>query len=132
MNSQRRFERPELYLAWFTVLTGVLNLNSAAALAVVSRMEIINDIFPFEVRAGTRLATAFIGFILLLLASGVSRRKRVTWLISLPTLIISSVFHLIKGLDYEAAIVSVILIVLLIVFRKRFTAKSDPPTLRRG
>jgi phosphatidylglycerol lysyltransferase len=132
MNSQRLFERPELYLAWFTALMGVVNLISAAAPAVVSRMEIINDIFPFEVRAGTRLATAFIGFILLLLASGVSRRKRVAWLISLPTLIISSIFHLIKGLDYEAAIVSVILIVLLIVSRKRFTAKSDPPTIRRG
>ena len=132
MKVNRRNVWPEYFLALFTGLMGILNLISAAAPAVQTRLEIISDIFPFEVRVGTRLATAFIGFALILLASGIWRHKRTAWLVTLPTLVISTIFHLMKGLDYEAALISLVLIILLVIYRGRFTAKSDPPTIRRG
>lgn len=132
MKNIRRFARPEFYLAMFTGAMGILNLFSAAIPAVQTRLAIIRLVFPFEVRAGTRLATAFAGFALILLASGIFRRKRAAWLVTLPVLIISAIFHLIKGLDFEEATISLVLIILLVIFRNRFTARSDPPTIRRG
>ena len=132
MKSSRWFARPEIYLAIFTGGMGIINLVSAASPALQARIDLIRMVFPFEVRAGTRLATAFAGFALILLASGISRRKRTAWLVTLPLLVITAIFDLIKGLDFEESAVSLVLILLLIFFRKRFTAKSDPPTIRRG
>ncbi|MGH7885293.1 MAG: bifunctional lysylphosphatidylglycerol flippase/synthetase MprF [Thermodesulfobacteriota bacterium] len=44
----------------------------------------------------------------------------------------SIVFHLTKGLDYEEALLSLILLILLIFSRKDFTVKSSIPTLSSG
>ena len=46
--------------------------------------------------------------------------------------VLSVIFHLTKGLDYEEAFLSLVLIVALLVTRKRFVVKSSIPDWRLG
>jgi phosphatidylglycerol lysyltransferase len=124
--------RPERFLAILIAVMGMINVFSAIVPALHDRLVIIEEIFPLEIRAGTRLATAFAGFVLLQLASGIWRQKRVAWYLTLTILVVSFVGHLVKGLDVEEATFSLILILAMIIFRKRFYARSDQITIKKA
>jgi phosphatidylglycerol lysyltransferase len=124
--------RPERILALFTGIMAMINLISAVTPALSDRLRLLEQVAPMQIRTGTRLATAFACFALLLLASGIWRRKRTAWMITLVTLLITSFAHVIKGFDFEEAILALFLIIGLIVFRDRFQARSDTPTIIQG
>jgi phosphatidylglycerol lysyltransferase len=130
--SSFKIPRPERWLALLTGAMAVINLISAVTPALSSRLRLLEEIIPMQVRTGTRLATALAGFALVLLASGIWRGKRTAWLITLVTLAISMVAHIVKGFDIEEASLSVFLILGLIIFRRHFQARSDTPTIERG
>jgi len=119
-------------LALLTAIMGVVNLFSAIIPAVHARMLIIRDIFPMEVLHGTRLAAALAGFALLLLAGSLWRRKRTAWLLTVLILAGSIVMNLVKGLDYEEALLDAALIVFLLLLRPNYHADSDRPSVRQG
>ncbi len=119
-------------VAVLTWLMGAVNLLSALRPAMMSRLVLIRDTVPLEVRAGSRLTIALAGFALFLLAGGLWRRKRTAWLVTVLLLTVSVVTHLLKGLDYEDASLTVGLIVVLLLLRPSFHAYSDPPSLRQG
>ncbi len=58
--------------------------------------------------------------------------KNVAWLATLCILIISAISHLIKGLDYEEALLAGILVGWLVYFRHYFHARSDRPSVQQG
>jgi lysylphosphatidylglycerol synthetase-like protein (DUF2156 family) len=74
---------------------------------------------------------ALSGFFLLLLAAELLRRKRVAWWLAVG-LVISIVSHLVKGLDYEEGLLSLVLLVQLLWLRPVFTAQSDRPSIIQG
>jgi phosphatidylglycerol lysyltransferase len=84
------------------------------------------------IRHGSHLGAALAGFGLMLLADGVWRRKRAAWLLAVVLLLVSSATHLVKGLDYEEAFLSLLLMIILLLSRAEFHARSDPPSVRRG
>lgn len=118
--------------AIFTFLIGNVNLISAVQPALLDRLAILRAFVPLEVRYGSRLASALASFAFLLLASGLWRRKRVAWILTVSLLGISVITHLIKGLDFEEAGLSLALLVLLILLRNNFHALTDPPSLKQG
>ncbi len=118
--------------ALFTFLMGVVNLISAVHPALLDRLALLREIIPLEVRYGSRLTSALAGFALLLLASGLWRRKRVAWALTVSVLGVSILSHLIKGLDFEEASLSLMILVLLIILRNSFHALSDPPSIKQG
>ncbi len=115
-----------------TWLMGAVNLLSAVRPAMMSRLVLIQDTVPLEVRAGSRLTIALAGFALFLLAGSLWRRKRTAWLVTVLLLTLSAVTHLLKGLDYEDASLTAGLIVILLLLRANFHAYSDRPSLRQG
>jgi len=119
-------------VALLTALMGLVNLVSATFPALNDRLALLEQIFPLEVRRGSHLTAALAGFALLLLAEALLRRKQVAWLLTIIILIISAASHLLKGLDYEEASLSTLLIVLLVLYRHHFHAHSDLPSIRRG
>ena len=119
-------------VALFAVMVGGVNLLSAVQPALHFRKALLLDIFPVLIAHGSRLATAFTGFALLALSVGLLRRKRSAWVLAQAALLISVFGHLGKGLDYEEALLSVTTLVLLLLGRKHFHARSDTPTMRRG
>jgi phosphatidylglycerol lysyltransferase len=119
-------------LALLAAVMGLVNLFSAATPSLPSRVESLRQLFPLVVRHGSHLTAALAGFALLLVADGLWRRKRLAWALAIATLLLSAATHLVKGLDYEEAILALILTMLLIAARPLFHARSDTPSVRRG
>ena len=122
-----------------TGVVGVINLISAVTPDVAERdkwfdqnFPFNNAIFPFEMRAEGHIFAAITGFFLLMLAANLSRRKRVAWLLTVGLLILSMISNLIKGFDYEEALLAGVLLVQLILMRHVFTAQSDHPSMTQG
>lgn len=121
--------------ALFATAVGIVNLLSAVTPNLSERVKWVDEIFPFdltEVRHYGHLFAALSGFFLLVLATNLLRRKRVAWVMSVILLIISISSHLIKGLDYEEALLSFVLLIQLILIRGAFTARSDRPSIAQG
>ncbi len=119
-------------IAVLTAGMGVLNILSASTPALASRMAVLERYSPLAVTRGGNLTAVLAGFALLLLSVGLWRRKRTAWLLTLVMLLISAVSHLVKGLDYEEAVLALLLAGYLLWQRPRFQARSDPPSLRRA
>ena len=121
-----------IFIALLTAIVGLINLISAVTPGASDRLAILQDIYPFEVRAGSHIFAAVSGFILLTLASRLLRRKRVAWSLTIILLIVSIASHLLKGLDVEETIPAAVLLILLLALRRDFTAKSDRPSIAQG
>jgi phosphatidylglycerol lysyltransferase len=119
-------------VAIMTAAMGVINVLSAVTPALAERLLILEQYSPLFVRHGGRLTAALAGFALIVMAGGLWRRKHIAWLGTLTILIISAFSHLVKGLDYEEALLASILIAWLIYFRHYFHARSDRPSVQQG
>jgi phosphatidylglycerol lysyltransferase len=118
--------------AILTALVGMVNLVSAVTPSLHDRVSWLKEIFPFQVRAGAHIFSAVIGFLLLVLAANLLRRKRVAWLLTVVLLTLSIASNLIKGWDYEECLLAGVLLVQLVLMRHQYTAQSDRPSITQG
>jgi phosphatidylglycerol lysyltransferase len=119
-------------VAWLTGLMGVINILSAIIPSLAGRIAVVEKFIPLAVTQGGRLTAALAGFALLLLANGLWRRKQTAWLLTVVVLVVSVISHLVKGLDYEEAILATGLAIWLFGLRVHFHARSDVPSIRHG
>jgi phosphatidylglycerol lysyltransferase len=119
-------------VAVLTAAMGVVNVLSAVRPSMQHRLRLLEQFSPLQVTRGGHLTSALAGFALLMLASGLWRRKRVAWLLTLLVLLGSVFTHLLKGLDYEEALLSAALALVLWIWRAHFHARSDPPSVRQA
>ncbi|HVN14883.1 MAG TPA: phosphatidylglycerol lysyltransferase domain-containing protein [Anaerolineales bacterium] len=133
LKSRPNFETLGVQLvALMTALMGIVNVLSAVTPSVISRLRLLEKYSPLEVSRGGHLTSALAGFALLVLSVSLWRRKRLGWLLTLGILVISIVAHLLKGLDYEEAILAAMLAGILIIQRSHFHARSDEPSIKQG
>ena len=88
--------------------------------------------FPLVFIHLSRFLTLLTGFALVVLSINIYKRKKRAFQITLLLSFLSIFFYLTKGLDYEEATLSVVLIVLLLLSRKTFTVESSIPSLGWG
>ena len=119
-------------VALLTATMGLVNVLAAIRPSMEHRLRLLEQYSPLQVTQGGHLTSALAGFALLILASGLWRRKRVAWLLALLVLIASIFTHILKGLDYEEASLAALLIIILLVWRSHFHARSDPPSVRQA
>ncbi|MCC7118840.1 MAG: bifunctional lysylphosphatidylglycerol flippase/synthetase MprF [Anaerolineales bacterium] len=119
-------------IASLTALMGVINVLSAVTPPVHERLKILLTFLPFMVSRGGHLASALLGFALIILSVGLWRRKKQAWWLAFILLIASIVTHLTKGLDYEEATFAALVSGLLLYARPQFHALSDRPSIRQG
>jgi phosphatidylglycerol lysyltransferase len=119
-------------VAILTAMMGIVNLLSAVTPSLMSRLKIIESYLPLMVSRGGHLTAALGGFALLSLSVGLWRRKRNAWILTLAVLVISAISHIVKGLDYEEALLGLGLAVWLLTLRAHFYARSDTPSVRQG
>jgi phosphatidylglycerol lysyltransferase len=119
-------------ISMLTAAMGIVNILSAVTPSLKDRLKLLEQYSPFGVSHGGHLTSALAGFALLLLAASLWRRKRVGWILTVTILAISIPTHLIKGLDYEEAILAAVTLILLIITRPHFQARSDTPSVRAG
>jgi phosphatidylglycerol lysyltransferase len=112
--------------------SGMVNLYSALGPALPERAAMLREIFPLVFIHLSRFLTLLTGFTLVILSINIYKRKKRAFQITLLLSILSIFFYLAKGLDYEEAFLSIILIVLLWLSRKTFTVRSSIPSLGWG
>jgi len=119
-------------ISLLTAATGIVNVMSAVTPSLADRLKLLKEYSPLGVHNGGHLTSALAGFALLLLAISLWRRKRIAWILTVTILAISIPTHLFKGLDYEEALMAALALIMLIVTRQHFQARSDPPSVRAG
>ena len=84
---------------------GVVLLVSGASPAAEGRLRLIVQVLPLPILEFSHLAGSTVGVFLLVLARGLYQRLRMAHLAALGALALGIVFSLLKGLDYEEALI---------------------------
>jgi len=87
---------------------------------------------PFRLRWGSRTATAVLGFLLLVNASGLYRGRRVAWVLAVAFTSAVTLFHVLHGFHLEQSLVSLIFCITLIAVRRNFSVSGNPSSLARA
>jgi len=116
-------------VAIVTLGSGLLNLYSLIARPIPQRLAAIEEVFPLEFVHLSRFLTMLIGFALVISSVNIYRRKRRAFQSVLVLSSLSVVFHLIRGLHFEEALVSLFLVIVLLSGRRIFTVKSSLQSL---
>ncbi len=113
-------------------LIGVFNLftalwpRRAAAVAGIARW------VPLDFNEGNRLVVLFAGLALLQVTRNLARRKELAWWVATGALILSIGSQIGPHFDVQHTLVAGLLLAYLLIFRRRFSAQSDPATLHRA
>jgi phosphatidylglycerol lysyltransferase len=128
----KTYHIPVRVVALVTLGSGIINMYSVIIHALPWRVRILLDIFPFEFVHVSRIITLLIGFGLVISAINIYKRKRLAYYVVLALASLSIVFHLTKGLNFEEALVSLALLVVVVLSRNLFTVRSGVPDYRNG
>ncbi|WP_404422471.1 phosphatidylglycerol lysyltransferase domain-containing protein [Nibricoccus sp. IMCC34717] len=121
-----------LALAGGMVATGVASIIEALhpkAEPVLASME---EFFPLQVEQHSRFLSLVVGVLLILLARGLLRRKRVAWLTAVAVMATSSLVHVFRAFDWHHSILAGAFLAVLLFNRREFKALSDAPSVRTG
>ncbi len=113
------------FLAFSTFVGGTVLLFPGATPALTERLKGLLHIFPLPVIEISHLMGSMVGVGLLLLARGIQRRIDAAYHLAVFLLGAGVVVSLLKGLDYEEAIILSIMLVALLPSRRYFYRKSS-------
>jgi lysyl-tRNA synthetase class 2 len=116
-------------LGCFVAAVGLIDIGSALTPAVDHRFHLISGYVTPSVRETAAGATALVGLALLLIGRGLVHRRKLAYRMALVLLAISTVTHIVKGLDVEEAIIALIAAVTLVRWRQLFTVPVAPARL---
>jgi phosphatidylglycerol lysyltransferase len=102
------------------VVSGIILLASVATPMAATRTSLIASIFPLWIVEASQLLGSLVASGLLLLAPALQQRSNAAYSLSLVYLFLGIVFSLIKGLDYEEAILLTVIGVLLLPYGHEF------------
>jgi phosphatidylglycerol lysyltransferase len=126
--------RKQLIPVWVVVVvtlgSGLVNLFSVIGPGMPERGMWLLRILPLAFLHFSRFVTLLIGFALVVSSINIYKRKRRAFKAVLGLACGSIFFHLVKGLDYEEAALSLSLVFLLLLTRRQFTVRSGPPDVR--
>ena len=115
---------PQL-LALSTFIAGAILLFSGATPAEPQRLHWLKEFLPLPVMEISHFLGSLIGAVLLLLARGIQRRLDAAYLLTAGLLAAGSVFSLLKGVDYEEALVLGGMLLALLPCHRHFYRKSS-------
>jgi lysyl-tRNA synthetase class 2 len=122
--------RGESVLAWLAAAVGCIGIVSALTPELSSRSDLVRGVLPPEVPAAARVAALAFGLGLVWLSRSLAARRRRGWQLGVVLVLAIAVAHLAKGLDFEEATASLLLLAALLRYRKRFDVPSEPMPLR--
>ena len=118
-----------VWIGRLTFLVGLFDILANVSRRFRTPVHKLDHVIPVFLN-GTALATAiFTGLLLMILARGLSRRKRRAWILALIILCVNLATELFRTNHHPLQIgLSLGSIALLLAFHKSFYAKSDPST----
>jgi lysyl-tRNA synthetase class 2 len=120
----------ERLLAWAAALVGVVGLVSALTPEMADRVRLVGGVLPPGWPEAARVLTVAFALGLIWLSRSLAKRRRRAWQLAVVVVVASAAAHLAKGLDFEEATASLLLLAALIRWRRRFDVPGDPASLR--
>jgi len=111
-------------LAAAVFIAGAVLLISGATPAVGSRLAWLADVLPLGVLEASHLVGSAVGFGLLILARGLYQRLDGAWWVTLILLCAGILASLLKGFDYEEALLLSTILALLLLSHQRFYRRA--------
>ena len=105
-------------------LAGLTILASAATPAVAERVRVLTGVAPIFVVEFSHFAASLVGLLLMLVGSGLWRRRVGAFWVTLILLAAGAVFSVTKGLEYEAVAILAAVAAVLWASRKAFDRPS--------
>jgi lysylphosphatidylglycerol synthetase-like protein (DUF2156 family) len=125
-----RLPRAEKLLALAAALVGVIGLVSALTPEMADRVKIVQGVLPPGWPEAARVLTVAFAIGLIWLSRSLAKRRRRAWQLALVVVVASAAAHLGKGLDFEEATISLLLLAALVRWRHRFDVPGDPASVR--
>jgi phosphatidylglycerol lysyltransferase len=117
-------------LALVVFLAGLILLISGATPAIEERLDAVAIFVPLPLLEISHIAGSVAGLLLLLLARGLQQRLDMAWLGTCLILVASMGFSLIKGGNYEEAVVMSLALMALLPCRREFHRRSRLTDIR--
>ncbi len=112
--------------ALFLMGLGILNIVSVLTPAISERLIRLKDFLPVGIIHASNYLVMVTGLFLLVTAAFMLKGLRTAWWFALFLSMVSFVGHITKAIDFEEAIIAVLVIVVLFVTRKEYYVKSNP------
>lgn len=125
-----RTPRAESLLAAAAAAVGLIGIVSALTPEMRDRVELVRGVLPPGSIFAARIGALAFGLALVWLSRSLARRRHRAWQLAVALVIASAVAHLVKGLDFEEATISLVLLVALLLQRRRFDVPGAPATVR--
>ncbi len=120
---------------WFTSLVILANGLLPVFQTLLTRFRehpvFFNTVLPFGAFHVGRSLTVAIGFVLVYLSFHLLQRRRVAWWLAIASLSLALIMHLVFQHWYEALAPAVAL-ALLVIFRSRFSVRTERHSITRG
>jgi Uncharacterized conserved protein len=105
---------------------GVVNIISVLTPALPERLKILNDYLLVDIVSFSNSFVLIAGLFLLVTAAFMLRGLRTAWWFAIVLSIISVFGHIAKGIDYEEAIIALLVTGSLVATRKEYYVKTNP------
>jgi lysyl-tRNA synthetase, class II len=120
----------EKLLAWGAAVVGAIGIVSALTPEMADRIKVVAGVLPPGWPEAARVLTVGFGVGLIWLSRSLARRRRRAWQLAVAAVVASAAAHLAKGLDFEEAAISLLLLAALVRWRRRFDVPGDPASVR--
>lgn len=114
--------------AILTFVGGFILMVSGALPAEHHRMVILRYAVPLPFVEASHFVASVIGTLLLIIAYGLARRLESAWRAAIALLLLAATFSILKGIDYEEAVVCLAIAALLYAGRRWFYRKGGALT----
>jgi lysyl-tRNA synthetase class 2 len=125
-----RRPKPESVLAWAAAFVGAIGIASALTPELANRYDLVQGVLPPGVPTAARVFALAFGIALVFMSRSLARRRRRAWQLAVAVVVASAVAHLAKGLDFEEAAISLVLLAALLRYRRRFVVPGDPTAVQ--
>lgn len=111
-------------LSFGVFASGAILLFSGSTPGLPQRLAMLDKFIPTDIIEISHFLSSLAGLVLLFLAQGIRRRLRVAWILTIALMAAGIGFSVLKGLDYEEALILGVLLLPLIAARKNFDRES--------
>lgn len=124
---QAYLRRAPNIIATIALLLGLLTILDVLMPDERHRIHALTRIIPVPASAAATAVVAVFGLLLLRVAAGLRKRKRLAWQVGVLAALAMTVAHVFRDdRRIGEAVITLVLLVLLLTARSRFTARSDP------